>query len=304
MTSARAERDIRGQVVLRMCGGTINDVVLEAAARIASAFKGEIHGVFEEDRDLLALAQLPDAREVFRSGRTRTLSIDLVRNEMRLASLMMSRRIELVARSHEVPVLFRSPEAAGETREEAEESGILALAEPLTLMASANLLAAFAKAEHMAGLLVAGRNARYALGKLLLVLDRESDGQEIMDTAHRLSGTAGEITLLLTGFDEFGFAEMKHRLETLTMLKNGRILRGHDLSPQTLAALASRTKAGMVVARIGGPIATDAKDTARYAERLPCPLLLLRREQILTLTSAERDSAPIDQHQRPPSQQP
>ena len=84
----------RGRVVLQLTSNEPNPVALQAALRIAQAFRSEIESLFVEDHQLVALASFPFAREVSLSGRrTRALSPESMAREMHLMAQAISRRV-------------------------------------------------------------------------------------------------------------------------------------------------------------------------------------------------------------------
>ena len=98
MAARELQEDVRGKVVLTMCGGAASPLILEVATRFARTFRGELRGLFVENEELLALAQMPFAREIaLTGGRTRTLSLDVVRKEMQDASAAMEREFNSIA---------------------------------------------------------------------------------------------------------------------------------------------------------------------------------------------------------------
>lgn len=276
----RGGEDLRGRVVLRMHGGEASPLVLEMAARIVATFRGELHGLFVENEELLALAQMPFAREIsLVGGATRPLSLDIVRREMKAASAAMERQFNQLMRAQRISADFEVISgAAREPRKVMEGAGILAIGEPLALAVPGTFPEDLAELSGFAGLMVVGCEARRAHGPILAIIDPSSDVALLVDTAEQLAGESGEEVILVVCGAEAGDAG---RLEARARaaLDPGtryRFERHGALSPPSLGALARQYGGGLVIGRIGGPLAADSAGAFRYACALDCPLLLLR----------------------------
>lgn len=281
--AAKQTVDRRGRVILRMRGGAASPLVLEAAARVARVFHGELRGLFVEDQELLSLAEMPFAREISLTGRrSRPLSIDLVRREMQAASEAMAREFERLTRAARVPAHFEVVRGMMEDalRSAMEEPGILAIGEPLALGGAHVMREALADLSRFAGLVMVGAEARRAKGPVLTVLDPACDVALLVDTAERLAGEGAEQVILLiadAGSGEAARIERKAR-EALDETTRYRFERMPVATPRGLNTLAQREACGLVVARLGGPVAGDWLEASRAACALDCPLLLLNAE--------------------------
>ncbi len=281
MAAKPLDQDSRGKIVLRMRGGAASPLVLEVAIRFARIFRGELVGMFVENEELLALSQMPFAREISLTGnRTRTLSLDIVRQEMAAASAEMAREFKRLTRAAHIPTRF---EVLRGMAEEAKikamtETGILAIGEPLALVAPDRFPELLSEVSGVSGVIVAGCDARRAQGPIITILDPASDVARLVDTAEQVAGEgAQEVVILIANALESEAlrleADARAALDTGTRYKFERV---GEVSPHSLGALVRRHKGGLVIARINGPIATSGIEASRFACALDCPLLLLR----------------------------
>lgn len=278
--AARRSTDVRGRVVLRMRGGSASPLAMQTAVRVAHAFQGELHGLFVEDEELLALAGLPFAREIsFTGRRSRQLSLDVVRAEMRAAIAAMEREFERLTRAARVPMrfdVFRGA-AEDELHRALKEAGILAIGEPLALTGSHLVREMLAELTGLAGLVLVGAEARRARGAVVALIDPGADVAMLVDSAERLAGEGAEEVVLLLATPDTGEAARLER-EARAALDPGTRYRFERLADPTARAAreaARRGGAGLVIARLGGPLAPDIPTAARTACAIECPLLLL-----------------------------
>lgn len=279
MTSGGTKSDIRGRVILRMESGEASSVVLEIAVRVARTFDGELHGLFLRDENLLALAGLPFAREIFFSGRrSRALSAEAVYREMETAAETMRRRLDRLAQAARLPFRFdvAGRTAGGLPAELRSLSGILALGDPLFPATPADLARIFDEMSAIAGILLVGRDARRTHGPILLLADPRSDIAGLVDTAERIAGESGE-RLVVALSDAADVESRRMVAEVKQALGDGRgceFVHAGLITPSGLARLARHYRPGLVVARAG--LMTRSTDAVRYASAAECPILLLR----------------------------
>jgi hypothetical protein len=281
MTSKQLQEDVRGKVVLRMRGGVASPLILEAAVRVARTFHGELHGLFVENEELLALAEMPFAREISLTGHhIRTLSPDLVRKEMHAASAAMEREFERLTQAARVPTRFEVVQGAAEEvlRKAMADTGILAIGEPLALATPGMFSDLVAELTNITGIVVVGCEARRAQGPILTVIDPSCDVELLVDTAEQIAseGTQ-EVILLIAAAEESEAnrleAETRAALDAGTRYRFERIV---TRTPKSLGATVERYEGGLVIACIGGLVAENGLAASRFACALDCPLLLLR----------------------------
>ena len=281
MATRRAKQDLRGKVTLRMRGGAPSPLILKVAEHVARSFRGELHGVFLEHEELLAVAAMPFAREISLNGRrTRTLSPEAVRKEMEAASTAMARKFASLAKSASIPAHFKvirgaTLDALGDAM---ENTGILAIGEPLALPAPDIFPDLLSDLANFTGVVVVGCEACRIDGSILAVIDPAADVANVVDTAEQLAAERGEeVILLITGAE----GDASERLETkaraaLDPVTRYRFERSIVDTPQAFGSLVKDCETGLVVGRIGGPIAEDGMQAVRFACAIECPLLLLR----------------------------
>jgi hypothetical protein len=251
------------------------------ATRFARTFRGELHGLFVENEELLALAQMPFAREISLTGsRTRTLSLDVVRKEMRDAAAAMEREFERLTRAARIPARFEVIAGAAEDvlRKSMKGTGILAIGEPLALAVPGVFPEFLNELTGIAGIVVVGCEARRAHGPIITVIDPSSDVAMLVDTAEQIAGEgAQEVILLIAGAQrsetERLEAEARAALEAGTRYRFERI---GAVTPRSLGALVQRHEGGLVIAHVAGPVGESGIQASRFACALDCPLLLLR----------------------------
>lgn len=281
MATQRTKADIRGKVAVRMRGGAASPLVLQTAVRVARCFRGELRGLFVENEDLMALARLPFGREISLTGRrSRPVSPQTVEEEMRTALRAMEERFAKLTKGLDLPTRFDVLHSTAEEtlRTAMGDIGILAIGEPIALVAPEKFLALLTELPKLAGIVVAGSEARRAEGPVVTVIDPGSDVALLVDTAERIAGEGEQETIMLIAAPH-GSDAAQLEAETRKAIDAGtryRMERMEDFSPHSLAAFIRRFSGGLVIARAGGIIAADGAQAVRYAYALDCPLLLLR----------------------------
>lgn len=280
MATERASNDIRGRVAVRMRGGKASPLVLQVAVRVAHTFRGELHGLFFEHEDLMALARMPFGREISLTGtRSRPISPETVEAEMHEALRAMEQRFTQLREGLNLPTRFEVLHSAEERSKQALRNiGILAIGEPIALAAPETFLSILADLPSLAGIVVTGSGARRAEGPVVAVIEPGSNIGMLVDTAEKISGESGQETvLLIVTADSVEAAQLeaeaRKSLDTGTRYRMERV---HNIEPGSLSAFTRRMSAGLVIARAGGTLAGDGSLAARYACALDCPLLLLK----------------------------
>lgn len=282
MNAARkTQTDIRGKVMLRMSGGSASPLVLEVATRVARTFRGELRGLFIENEELLALAGLPFAREISLAGRrSRSLSLDVVRQEMAAASAAMEREFERLKQRARISAYFEVIQGAAEDalQRAMRDTGILAIGEPVTLATPDVFAKLFQDLTGLSGVVVVGCEARRAKGPVLSVIDPACDVALLVDTAEKIAGEGDEQVVIIVAAGDNAEAE-RLESEARTAIDAGtryRFERIVAITPRSLAALVAGDQGGLVIARAGGPVAEDGGGASRFACAIDCPLFLLR----------------------------
>jgi hypothetical protein len=276
----------RGRVVLQLTSAEPSPIALEAAFRIALAFRSEIESVFVEDRQLLELASFPFAREISLSGRhTRALSPDRLARDLRLTAQAISRRVEELARRAEVPFRRRivqdEPlEALATACAEHGPWNVVAFAEPIVPANREALRAVLMRVTATTGLLLVGPAAKRTNGPVVAAVEDLGHLEAMLRSAVRLLRDEGEeVTVLLIADDE----EKGHWMESQARLALAdapavRLVAGFGArgSSAVVAESLRRLGAGFVLAQYGGLLIPEDGDLGHLATALECPLFLMR----------------------------
>ena len=276
----------RGRVVLQLTSNEPNPVALQAALRIAQAFRSEIESLFVEDHQLVALASFPFAREVSLSGRrTRALSPESMAREMHLMAQAISRRVELLARAAEVPCRRRivRDEPVRALAEACAEHGpwnVVAFADAFNLANREALRQVFEQVTGTTGIVLVGPGAKRSDGPVVAAVEDMGRLEPMLRSAQRLLREEGEeVTLLLIADDEYKgqWMESQARL-ALGDTQGVSFIGAFDArgSGAAVAELLRRMRAGFVIAQFGGILVPEDGDLRHLASGLECPMFLMR----------------------------
>ena len=276
----------RGRVVLRLGPtGSMSDIALEAAVRVAQAFQSEIESLFIEDQRLFDLASFPFAREVSLSGRqTRAISAEDIARELRALSAALNRKVAETARRAEVPVRFRSirDEPVHALAAACTESGpwnVVALAEPLTSGGAGYLAELFAAVEGATGFVLVGPAARRTNGPVVAVIEDVVRVAPMLRAAERLASvTGGDARLLLAGDDgeRLHLMEGQVRLMLAEAAAKPLIAGSVRSDPAAILSALRRLGAGFAIVQFGGCLARREAGFSPLAAALEGPLFLVR----------------------------
>ncbi|MGE5511918.1 MAG: hypothetical protein ACM31O_11795 [Bacteroidota bacterium] len=276
----------RGRVVLQLSSSRPNPVALEAAFRIAQAFRSEIESLFVEDRQLVELASFPFAREISLSGRTtRALSPESIAREMRLVARAVSRRVEELARQAEVPlrcsiVQDEPVQALATACAEHGPWNVVAFADHNVLSNGETLREIIERVSGTTGLLLVGPEAKRTNGPVVVVVEDMLHFEPMVRSAMRLLREEGdEVALLLIADDPYQgqWMESQARL-ALGDTPGVRIASGVDArgSGLVVAEVLRRLKAGFIIGQFGGILIPADGDLRHLASSLECPLFVMR----------------------------
>jgi hypothetical protein len=261
-------------------------VALDAAFRIAQAFRSEIESLFVEDRQLLDLASFSFAREVSFSGRTtRALSVDGIAREMRLAARAVSRRVAELARQAEVPlrcsiVQDEPVQALASACTEHGPWNVIAFADSFALGNGEALREILERVSGTTGLILVGPEAKRTDGPVVVAVEDMLHFEPMLRSAMRLLPEEdGEVALLLVADDPY----QGHWMESQARLALGdtqrvRIITGIDTrgSGPVVAEMLRRLRAGFIIGHFGGVLIPASGDLRHLASSLECPLFVMR----------------------------
>lgn len=282
----------RGRVVLWLGGpGDPHDTAVEAALKLAQAFRAEIDSVFIEDDQLFDLADLPFVREVSLSGRqrrsfsTETLAREIQANASAQQRLVMGRAASaaVVARARHmradpVEALARACTENGPWNVVTVGSAVRG-ADGATL-AGAGFAALFDAVQSTTGIVVTGPKATRTGGPVIAVVEEIERLAPTLRAAERIGKTTGGGARLWLLDHDPGRLEWIEGQIRLALGANPAIkIEIVDMSrttPLEVAAMMRRERAGFVITRFGGVLAPTDDDASRFAEMLEGPLFLVR----------------------------
>lgn len=274
----------RGRVVLQVCTSRPSLVAMEAAIRIARAYRSEIESLFVEDMNLLQLASFPFAREITFSGKARPLTRDDMEREFRNAFRSLQRRIEVLAAAAEVPVkrqIVRDDPLTALQRActECGPWNLVALADPFGAGSCASLQQLFDSVTDATGLLIVGPGARRLDGRIVVMNDETEHLQNMLRVAERLASLdETEISIALVAESEEKILELESGTRLLLEDNPGveittvAVVRDEAAASEVLR----RQNPGFVISRYGGLLVPADGNLRALSLTLECPLLLVR----------------------------
>lgn len=278
---AKSEKSEARPIVLQIQAGNVNPIAIEAALRLAEVLEKDFESIFVEDDDLLSLASLPFAREITATGRrSRSLSTAVMEREMRAASSAARRKIEALAKNHDVKTEFRVVrDAPGHAmREAGERAGILVLGQPVTSSGRREIRSLVACLDGVPACLLVGERVTRAKGRVIALIDDPTRSGEIIATAARFGATgAGDFSVLVTRDALDAREEIATQLaEIIGPGERVRIEGLRDDEPGQVAQSVRQLGGGLLIAGFGGRLISDEPAVTHLTISLQCPLLLLR----------------------------
>jgi hypothetical protein len=312
ITHVAEAAEARGRVILRLTPGAPADRValaaIDAAVRLAKAYRAEIESLYIEDVELLRLASYPFATEVPALGARlgkgsgsarRPLSVADVERDMRLQCSGLQRLVDQRALLAEVPVRLRvvrdeQVAAVASTCANCGPWNVVVLTEPLASLAAADLDALFAGVRDATGLMVVGQEPGPVQGPVVLALEQADALPTMLHTAERLvDGTDTAIVVLLIDVDTEHGPDLGHSLESQVRLAlserpvtaqsdgtsaNIQLIALTETHGDTaaIAEALRRLAPGFLIARFGGMVVPPSSSLRLLGATLRCPLLLMR----------------------------
>lgn len=276
----------RGRVVLQLSSHEPNAFALQAALRIAQAFRSEIESLFVEDYQLAELAGFSFAREVSLCGRrTRTLTPDSMAREMYLAAQAVVRRVEGLARAADVPcrrTIVRDEPIRALASACAEHGpwNVIAFGDAFNPANREALRQVFEQVTGTTGLVLVGPGAKRTDGPIVAAVEDMGRLEPMLRSAQRLLREEGEeVTLLLIADDAYKGQWMEDQARLALGDTPGvsfvGAFDGHG-SGAVIAELLRRLGAGFVIAQFGGILVPEDGDLRHLASGLECPMFLMR----------------------------
>lgn len=280
----------RGRVVLWLgASGETQDTAVDAALRLAQAFQSEIESLFIEDRQLFDLAELPFAREISLSGRTRALSTEALSRDMQSHASALQRQVLARARAADVKAQARTirAEPVRALAEACAENGpwnVVTIGSPIrsggASLAGTGLGELFDAVHMTTGIVVAGPKAQRTNGPVIAVVEEWERVVPMMRAAERIAtATGGDVQLWLLEQDQTRQDWVEGQIRLALSAYPTIALEVVDMAVHTawdVAAMMRRAGAGFVIARYGGLLAPDEDEVAPFVELLEGPLFLVR----------------------------
>jgi len=277
----------KGRVVLHAASADVNPLAIEAAMRIAAAFKSELESLFVEDAKLFDVAGFPFASQISLSGRRREpLTREQIAAELKHLASALHRRIAALAAKSDVPfkatVVRSDPiDALARACRENGPWNIVALAETLTRANADRLRQLIAAKLDATGFVVVGRNAQRAKGPTLVAIGDMAHLEPGLRAAERLQSepAPGGIQIVLVGAsaDEAQEMENQARLIIGPQAQADLVrLAPRFGSPLEVAETLRKAQPGFVITRFDGVLAPSDEDLQSIIAMLECPLFLMR----------------------------
>jgi hypothetical protein len=271
------------RVVLHIETGPSSPVALKAAVGIARALRSEIELLFVENQELLDLAELPFAREISRTGRSRAIDSAAIQRDMEALAQAVLRDVERMASAAEVAfhshVVRAHPlEALARFCQECDAEHFIALGEPLGGHSLTKLRRLFAVSQAARGLVVVGPRGHRVAGPVAIVIEAEAAIDDLLATASRLMPAIGpSIIAVVLGRPDGTLAGLEQAVRRkITRRPDVRIVAAAASTGAEAIEVLRRLEAGLVISRFGD-IATGSEEAlSALAAALECPLLLVR----------------------------
>ena len=272
-----------GRVVLHVEPGLSSPLAMQAAVRMAQALRSEIELLFVENQELLDLAELPFAREITRTGRSRAIDSAAIRRDIEALAQSVFRDVERLAQAAEVAlhrriVRARPLEALAQFCQECGREHFIALGEPFGDHSLAKLRRLFEVSDAARGLVVVGPRGHRMSGPVAVVVEDEASIETLLATASRLMRTIGtSIVAVVLGGQSETHARLEKAVRRQAALRpDMRVVAAPGATGAQAIEMLRRLEAGLVISRFGG-IATGSDDAfSALAAALECPLLLVR----------------------------
>ena len=288
-----AATEARGRVILRFSAWAPNDVAIQAAMLVASAFQSEVEILFVEDSQRVDFASFPFAKEFpVRGGAPRAVSAQAVRAEIKSAFTSARRRVAAAAAELEVHVyehVVRDDPVQALVSACARRGpwNMIAIAETFGSPATFSLDEVFDTVSDATGVIIAGPDARscmtadrVAMGPVVLAVEDTIHFQGMLRAGRYIAAAlASEIVVLLVAGTDQELAQMDAEVRLLLADEaNVRLaLTGITYGDQSAASEAVRRQgSAFLIAQYGGVIAPRGKSSKPLTGTLPCPVLLVR----------------------------
>jgi nucleotide-binding universal stress UspA family protein len=254
---------------------------LRAAARLASSFEAELHGLFVEDINLLRVAELPIARELqFPFAVHTRMDPERMRRQLRAQASRARRALASICTQEQIKWTFRVVRGGVSSRvlEEAAEADLLCLgrtSRPMIQRPGLGSTARAAATRAQRSVLLISRGTRIS-PPVVVAYDGSPGAEQALLLASRLARELGGFLSVLVPAGTP--ASSKEIQEQITHRLDGEklIIRYRELvGPGTLPLISAVQLEGCGILVLGKAI-LPLEDVRELADTLECPLLLVQ----------------------------
>lgn len=269
------------RVMVALDGSPSSLAALHVAAELASRFDAELLGLYVRDIHLLRLAELPFAQEIsLFSMRTRRLSPEFVRQQLRMQARLARRAMAATAAVAHVRWTFHIEEGIVETQllSAARETDIILLgrsgwSKRQRLGSTARAVAE--RSQQPAIVVQEGTNIRLPLG---VVFDGSDAAKRSLEAAvHLLRNRSDYLKVLIVAPNSEVARELQREVSAWArdrrMVVQYRWLVDGDM--EQVATIARGEQCGGMVVPVSEALA-DGKDLQDFLNQIHCPVLLVR----------------------------
>jgi len=297
---ARADEG-KGRVILRLSAWKPNDLAIEAAMMVASAFHSEVEVLFVEDTQRVDFAGFPFAREYsLRGGKPRTVSVRAIRAECHGAFAIARRRIAELASEADVPISEHTVrdepvQALASACARRGPWNMIAIAETFGAPASFSIDEVFDNVSDATGIIITGPAAHRARrrdnrsrgarpqtrsGPVVIAVEDVEHLQSMLRAGRFIAAALEtEVVMLLIAGTEEAYARMDAEIRLVLADQEHVRFAQVGVTYDDQAAVAQATcqlDSGFLIAQYGGVTAPRANSLRPLMRTLPCPMLLVR----------------------------
>jgi hypothetical protein len=278
--------EARGRVIVRTVSARASDIAMQAAVRIAQAYRSEIESLYIEDTELIASSRFPFVREISLLGAiARPITPADVVRDLRFQFKALQRRLGALAGAAQVPIHERFVRdeplrALAITCADCGPWNVVVLTEPFGAGSGGDIALLLDNVEDATGIVIVGPRASRTSGPVAMFLEDIDALSGMMRAGDRLvDGTDIPLVLAIVAGD----GETAGWLESQARLMLGERPDVHFVhlalahaEPALAAEAIRRMRPGFVIARFGGLVVPVSEDLSPLAAALECPLLLSR----------------------------
>ena len=257
---------------------------LETATALAELVQAELEGIFIEDADLIALADLPFSREVrLAGGSVQALDLTALEGELRMQAMAARRAMQRAAARRRLPWTFRSVRGSviSELAAAAREVDILCIGRrgqsPLRTARLGNTIRAALRSARV--VLVAGTGGLALTGPVAVVVGPTGLTEPALRFATVVAEKTGQPLLIyVTGSDMRAIEVQQRQVEG--MLPEGRPVRFRSIDTAHMPLLFDTLRAERQGLVICGAKREDGQLEwlERLVDSVHCPVLVFNAE--------------------------